>query len=62
MAKFLIHGWKRRWGEAMARRDFRQLGLAGSIVRRRGLARNDAQLQVLCAAINLRRALALGLA
>ena len=31
-------------------------------VRYLGLARNDAQLQVMCAAINLRRALALGLA
>ena len=31
-------------------------------VRYLGLARNDGQLQVLCAAINLRRALALGLA
>ena len=31
-------------------------------VRYRGLARNDVQLQALCAAINLRRALALGLA
>ncbi|HJT75737.1 MAG TPA: IS5 family transposase [Gemmataceae bacterium] len=31
-------------------------------VRYRGLARNDAQLQALCVAINLRRALALGLA
>jgi IS5 family transposase len=31
-------------------------------VRYLGLARNDVQLQALCAAINLRRALALGLA
>ena len=31
-------------------------------VRYLGLARNDVQLQILCAAINLRRALALGLA
>jgi transposase, IS5 family len=31
-------------------------------VRYLGLARNNVQLQVLCAAINLRRALALGLA
>ena len=35
-AKFLIRCRKRRWGAAMARRDFRQLGLADSIVRRRG--------------------------
>src|SRR3954453_9180598 len=34
--KFLIQCRKRRWGGAMARRDFRQLGLADSIVRRRG--------------------------
>src|SRR5689334_5877472 len=34
--KFLIQCRKRRWSEAMARRDFRQLGLADSIVRRRG--------------------------
>jgi IS5 family transposase len=31
-------------------------------VRYLGLARNDVQLQAMCAAINLRRALALGLA
>ena len=31
-------------------------------VRYLGLARNDVQLQTMCAAINLRRALALGLA
>src|SRR3954451_6793598 len=35
-SKFLIQCRKWRWGEAMARRDFRQLGLADSIVRRRG--------------------------
>src|SRR3954471_2234089 len=35
-AKFLIQCWKRRWGGTMARRDFRQLGLADSIVQRRG--------------------------
>src|SRR5690242_21289786 len=35
-SKFLIQCRKRRWGGAMARRDFRQLGLADSIVRRRG--------------------------
>jgi hypothetical protein len=35
-AKFLIQCGKRRWGGAMARRDLRQLGLADSIVRRRG--------------------------
>src|SRR5919199_1891505 len=34
--KFLIERRKRRWRGAMARRDFRQLGLADSIVRRRG--------------------------
>src|SRR3954453_7105182 len=34
--KFLIQCRKRRWGGAMARRDFRQLGLADGIVRRRG--------------------------
>src|SRR3954454_20524207 len=34
--KFLIQCRKRRWGGAMARRDFRQLGLADSIVQRRG--------------------------
>src|SRR3954466_10531467 len=35
-AKFLIQCRKRCWSGAMARRDFRQLGLADSIVRRRG--------------------------
>src|SRR3954453_11759099 len=34
--KFLIQCRKWRWGEAMARRDFRQLGLADGIVQRRG--------------------------
>src|SRR3954447_12799839 len=48
-SKFLIQCRKWRWGEAMARRDFRQLGLADSIVRRRGkksewLHRGDAAL------------------
>src|SRR3954454_17406827 len=36
IGKFLIQCRRRRWGGAMARRDFRQLGLADSIVRRRG--------------------------
>src|SRR4051812_40196533 len=34
--KFLIQCRKRRWSGAMARRDFRQLGLADSIVQCRG--------------------------
>src|SRR3954447_12711371 len=34
--KFLIQCRKRRWSRAMARRDFRQLGLADSIVQHRG--------------------------
>ena len=49
-ARFLMQCRKWRWGEAMARRDFRQLGLADSIVRRRGkksewLDRLDAALE-----------------
>src|SRR5918912_1881968 len=35
-AKLLIRCRKRRWSGAMARRDLRQLGLADSIVQRRG--------------------------
>src|SRR3954447_16912563 len=36
IGKFLIQCRKRRWSGAMARRDFRQLGLADGIVQRRG--------------------------
>jgi hypothetical protein len=48
--KFLIQCSKRRWGGAMARRDLRQLGLADSIVRRRG--KKSAWLERLDAALD----------
>src|SRR3954470_21678817 len=48
--KFLIQCRKRRWSGAMARRDFRQFGLADSIVQRRG--KKTAWLERLDAAID----------
>src|SRR4051794_13253698 len=48
--KFLIQCRKWRWGGAMARRDFRQFGLADSIVQRRG--KKTAWLERLDAAID----------